>query len=176
MDSLLMICYMRNLNHKNKEILMDVDFKSVNAYPLVKHYMERLGLMAVFKEHIPKGREHAEPAECLCVMIANIILAPRPLYRIEEWLADYADCRGAEPVSANLFNDDRLARSLDGVFAAPRQAMTTEISLNAIRVHQLETDRIHNDSTTITFSGEYGNQTSKTVQLVPGYNKDHRPD
>ncbi len=155
---------------------MDANVKNVNAYPLVKHAIEKLELMSIFNKHIPKGRSHVAPGESLCVMITNILLASKPLYQVEEWLADYADYPGEGPVSAGQFNDDRLSRDLDKLFASPRQEMMTEFSLNAIRIHDLETDRIHNDSTSITFSGEYRNQTSDAVQLVPGYNKDHRPD
>ncbi|NQU65818.1 MAG: IS1634 family transposase [SAR324 cluster bacterium] len=155
---------------------MQANVKSANAYPLVKHYIGQLGLVSIFKAHIKRGGAYIDPAESLCIMITNILLSSKPLYQIEEWLADYADYQGEEPVSANHFNDDRLARDLDKLFAAPRQEMMTEISLNAIETYELETNCIHNDSTTITFSGEYRNQASDTVQLVPGYNKDHRPD
>ncbi len=155
---------------------MDANVKSVNAYPLVKHYIEQLGLISIFKAHIQKGQSFIDPAESLCIMITNILLASKPLYQIEGWLTDYADYHGKKPISAALFNDDRLARSLDKLFEAPRQEMLTEISLGAIKTYELETNCIHNDSTTVTFSGEYRNQSPNTVQLVPGYNKDHRPD
>lgn len=155
---------------------MDANIKSVNAYPLVKHYIRQLGLMSIFKAHIPKGQSFTDPAEALCIMITNILFASKPLYQVEEWLADYADYQGKEPVAANLFNDDRLARSLDKLFYAPRQEILTEISLKAIETFELETNCIHNDSTTVTFTGEYRNQSQGTVEMVPGYNKDHRPD
>ncbi len=59
---------------------------------------------------------------------------------------------------AVFFNDDRLVRSLEKLFAAPRQEMLTEISLMAIKIYELETNRIHNDSATVTFTGEYKNR------------------
>ncbi len=155
---------------------MDANIKSVNAYPLIKHYIGQLELMSTFKAHIPKGQSFVDPAEALCIMITNILFASKPLYQVEEWLADYADYHGEEPAAADLFNDDRLARSLDKLFAAPRQEMLTEISLKAIQTYELETNCIHNDSTTVTFTGEYRNQSQDTVQMIPGYNKDHRPD
>jgi transposase len=132
--------------------------------------------MSIFKAHIPKGQSLTDPAEALCIMITNILFASKPLDQVEEWLVDYADYHGEKPVAANLFNDDRLARSLDKLFYAPRQEILTEISLKAIETFELETHCIHNDSTTVTFTGAYRNQSPGTVQMVPGYNKDHRPD
>ena len=49
-----------------------------------------------------------------------------------------------------------------------------ELSASAIKAHQLDTDKIHNDSTTITFKGRYENQAMEAVQLRCGHNKDFR--
>ena len=51
-----------------------------------------------------------------------------------------------------------------------------ELSSNAIDVYLLETSQIHNDSTSITFLGEYENEDSEAVKLKYGFNKDHQPD
>jgi transposase len=51
-----------------------------------------------------------------------------------------------------------------------------DLSVNAIQAHQLEINKIHNDSTTITFKGRYENQDPEAVQLRYGHNKDYRPD
>jgi len=81
-----------------------------------------------------------------------------------------------EPLEANLFNDDRLARALSALFDADRHSLMTEVSCNAIRVHGLLTDEIHNDSTSITFIGDYKNPDPAAVKLKHGHNKDFRPD
>jgi len=52
----------------------------------------------------------------------------------------------------------------------------TEISCNAIKLHKLQTDEIHNDSTTVTFIGQYANPDADAVELKRGHNKDFRPD
>lgn len=149
--------------------------KRIDMLPMVKHYISELGLYEIFKKYIPK-RPNAcmEPAQILCMMIVNIICAARPLYKVEEWLADYTDGMAEEGINASQYNDDRLGRSLDKLFSACRNSMMTELSANAIRVHALETDEIHNDSTSVTFTGEYENQPPSTVNLARGFNKDHR--
>jgi len=52
----------------------------------------------------------------------------------------------------------------------------SEVSANAICVHKLLTDEIHNDSTTVTFIGKYDTPEPEAVKLKHGHNKDFRPD
>jgi transposase len=52
----------------------------------------------------------------------------------------------------------------------------TELSLKAIKAHELMTDEIHNDSTSITFMGAYETNDPNAVEPKHGHNKDHRPD
>ena len=151
--------------------------KKVGVFPMVKHYMEQLGLYGLFQKYIPKaGNGSLEPAQALCVMVANIVCASKPLYKIGEWLADYTDGLGEAPVEALLYNDDQLGRSVDRLFATDRRSLLAELSGNAIRVYDLETNRIHNDTTSITFAGEYAVPEKGAVKLLHGFNKDHRPD
>ncbi|OAD19953.1 transposase (IS4 family protein) [Candidatus Thiomargarita nelsonii] len=107
-------------------------------------------------------------------MVVNILDSNRPLYKVEEWLADYADGKGEVIQKASKYNDDRLGRCcIDGLYNADRNSLMTEISANAIMVHELETECIHNDTTTITLQGAY-NEASQGGAVKParGYNKD----
>jgi transposase len=151
--------------------------KHIDVLPMVKHYISELGLYELFKRYIPKKpNAFMEPAQTLCMMIVNIICAPRPLYKVEDWLADYTDGMAEEGINASQYNDDRLGRDLDKLYNADRHSMMTEVSSNAIVVYSLETDDVHNDSTSVTFTGEYEDQPPETVNLARGFNKDHRPD
>ena len=79
--------------------------------------------------------------------------------------------------NANLFNDDRLGWALDKLFEADRNTMMTLLTVKAINVHELQIDSLHNDTTTVTFQGEYDNEPEEgVVKLKRGHNKDHRPD
>ena len=98
------------------------------------------------------------------------------LYKVKDWLGQYSDGLGGELVSASIFNDDRLARALSALFDSDRHSLMTEMSGNAIAVHKLLTDEIHNDSTTVTFLGWYDTPDPEAVWLKHGHNKDFRPD
>ena len=152
-------------------------FKQVNVLPMVKHFMDALDLFSLFKKYVPAAPDSlADHAESLCILTSNIVCDNKPLYKVKEWLSNYSDGIVDEPLEANLFNDDRLARALSALFDADRHSLMTEVSCNAIRVHGLLTDEIHNDSTSITFIGDYKNPDPAAVKLKHGHNKDFRPD
>lgn len=156
---------------------IEARFKQVDVFPMVKHYMNELDLFNLFKKYVPsKNNSLAEHAESLSIITANIICENKPLYKIQEWLAKYSDGLTNEPVNVDKFNDDRLGRSLSALFEADRNSLMTEVSCNAIRLHNLLTDEIHNDSTSITFKGDYATPDSDAVKLKHGHNKDFRPD
>jgi len=152
-------------------------FRQVDVLPLVKHYMDELDLVNLFTKYVPAASDSlAGHAESLCILTANIICDNKPLYKVQEWLSKYSDDLGGDPVEAGLFNDDRLARALSALFDSDRHSMMTEMSGNAIGVHKLLTDEIHNDSTTVTFIGKYDTPDPEAVKLKHGHNKDFRPD
>ena len=152
-------------------------FSQVNVLPMVKHYMDELGLINLFTKYVPPTPGSlTDHAESLCILTANIICDNKPLYKVQEWLRQYSDDLGGESEAASLFNDDRLARALSALFDADRHSLMTEVSGNAIAVHNLQTDEIHNDSTSVTFIGKYDKPDPQAVKLKHGHNKDFRPD
>ena len=102
--------------------------------------------------------------------------ASRPLYKIEQWAAGYMDGLSEYSFNASIYNDDQLAKKLDLLFKADRNSLMAELTANGIAVYQLEKKQIHNDSTSITFFGQYEHEVSEAVKLKHGFNKDHRPD
>jgi transposase len=152
-------------------------FNQVDVLPMVKHFMDKLDLFNLFAKYVPAtAGSLADHAESLCILTANIICENKPLYKVQEWLTKYCDGLVADPVAAVLFNDDRLARALSVLFHSDRHSLMTEVSGNAIAVHKLLTNEIHNDSTTVTFIGKYDTPDPEAVKLKHGHNKDFRPD
>ncbi len=144
---------------------------------MVKHFMDELDLYNLFTKYVPTGAGSlADHAESLCILTANIICDNKPLYKVQQWLSRYSDGLDGEPVEASHFNDDRFARALSALFDSDRHSLMTEVSANAISVHKLLTDEIHNDSTTVTFIGKYDTPEPEAVKLKHGHNKDFRPD
>jgi transposase len=159
---------MKNLS--SKSLRLDV-------IPMVNYYMDQLALRQLFEKFIPQSSKMIlSPADVLSMMVANIIIAPHPLYKFSEWAADYLDGIDEQPQKSEKYNDDCLGRNLERLYKCDRNSLMLELTANAIQAHQLTTDSIHNDSTTVTFKGRYENQDPETVQLRCGHNKDFRPD
>jgi len=156
---------------------IDVVTKKVDVFPMVKYYMGQLGIYGLFSKYVenPK-RSPVDSAQILSIMVANIVCASRPLYSVEKWAADYMDGLSEYDFNASIYNDDQLAKKLDLLFKADRDSFMAELSSNAIEVYLLENKQIHNDSTSVTFFGQYENEDPKAVKLKHGFNKDHRPD
>ena len=156
---------------------LNVITKRVDVLPMVKHYIDQLGIYGLFSKYVKKPeRSPVDPAQILSVLVANIVCASQPLYKVEQWAADYMDGLSEYGLNASIYNDDQIAKSLDLLFKADRNSFMSELTANAIWVYLLETKQIHNDSTSVTFTGAYENQHPRAVKLKHGFNKDHRPD
>lgn len=151
--------------------------KMLDVKPFITYYMEQLSLPQLFEKYIPKTPQmKIAPADTLSMLVFNIISAPNPLYKVAEWATDYFDGIGEDPQEAQKYNDDCLGRDLDRLNSSNKDELMLELTANAVNVHQLEANQVHNDSTTVTFKGRYENQDSEAIQLCHGHNKDFRPD
>ena len=117
------------------------------------------------------------------VVVRNLIVAHQPVYALGEWAAPYQPgLLDLGPTDAAALNDDRVGRMLDRLFDADRATLITEVVLRSIREFDIELSQLHNDSTTVTFSGVYQGATGRarggkaTPVITHGHNKDHRPD
>jgi len=158
----------------------------VGGLPLVNHLLGRLRLDALLAQALPPGRPaaRARAVGSLGVLLRNLILNQRqPLYTQGEWAAR------AEPTLLGLpagaappLTDDRIGRALDQLFLADRSSLLTTVVVRAVRAFALDLGQLHNDSTTVTLTGQYLGATGATVagrrtlRITHGHNKDHRPD
>jgi transposase len=157
----------------------------VGAAPLVRLFLDRLNLPTLFGRHLPPlpGRPPALPsATVLGVLLTNLLLARRPLYALSEWASRRSpEHLGLQPGQAALLNDDRVGRALDHLQRADRASLLTALIVHAVRAFGIELTELHQDTTTVTFSGAYAGQAPAGQEARPpritfGYNKDHRPD
>ena len=102
---------------------------------------------------------------------------------IQEWVTLFApQLFNLKPEPVDYINDDRIGRALEKLFDTDRASLMTEIVLKAVSEFDLKMDQFHNDSTSITFQGEYEDANGdkkrgkETLKIARGHNKDHRPD
>ena len=88
----------------------------------------------------------------------------------------------AIPCNANQYSLTHLhSPHLDGQFFEFRGGSKDTPDTTTLRHYRLSLDHLHNDSTTLTFSGQYADTPPKVpgrrpARLAHGHNKDHRPD
>jgi transposase len=164
---------------------MRLESLEVGAAPLVRHLLARLDLPGLFGRHLPAlpGRAPALPsATVLGVLLANLLLARQPLYALAAWAARRVpEHLGLQPGQVALLNDDRVGRALDHLRRADRASLLTALVMHAVREFDLDLSELHQDTTTVTFSGVYADQApaekaDRPPLITFGYNKDHRPD
>jgi transposase len=148
----------------------------VGPLPIIRHFLDRMSFSRIVSSCLGTGRELIDHAHTLSVLIANILLSPSPLYRIAEWAAPFsAAALGLSPSEKNSINDDRVARSLDALVSPQARSLFFRLALHTIKQFELDTRRIHHDTTTVTFFGQYRSSFAEP-RLAHGHNKDHRPD
>jgi len=164
---------------------LSLESLEVGATPLVRHFLQRLHLPQLFEQHLPPlpGRQPAvSSAVTLTLLVTNLLLARQPLYALAAWTARRVpEHLGLQPGQAALLNDDRIGRALDHLQRADRASLLTALVLHAVRAFAIDLTELHQDTTTVTLSGEYANQppaeqSNRPPRITFGYNKDHRAD
>lgn len=149
----------------------------IGPHPILQHFLERMDFARLVRSCLGHPRPLLlDHAQTLSVFIQNIILSRAPLYRIAEW------ARPIDPAALSLtakekqsLNDDRVARSLDALVSPRARSLFFHLALHIIEQFELETQRIHHDTTTVTFHGDYRSSFGDP-KITHGHNKDHRPD
>ncbi|MDQ6784679.1 MAG: IS1634 family transposase [Actinomycetota bacterium] len=164
---------------------IEVRSEAISALPVINVVLARLGFDALVESFLadPDGRCGLEPARAVGVVVRNLALGRQPLYGLAAWAAGYDPAvLGLFAGEAEALNDDRVGRALDALFMADRAAMTTALSLAAIRSYGIDCSELHNDSTSISLFGDYRHATGQPrggatpARPARGHSKDHRPD
>jgi transposase len=157
----------------------------VGGAPVIRRFLEKLDLPGLFNRHLPRlrGRKRDVPTSTiLCVLLSNLLLCREPLYGMAAWASGFVpEHLGLLPEQLALLNDDRFGRAFDHLFRADRASLLTAVALQATRVFQLILKELHQDTTSVTVTGEYADQPpaeqiDRPARITRGYNKDHRPD
>jgi len=157
----------------------------LGGLPIVNAVTDRLGLPALLAGALADGdaRVKVSAAVAIRLVTANLVLGREPLYGLGEWAARYdPTLLGLSTEEVSVLNDDRVGRALEALFDADRASLLTTVVLRAVSEFTIDTDQLHNDSTSISVHGLYRDAvgTARGGQPTPvitfGHSKDHRPD
>jgi transposase len=156
----------------------------VGPLPLVNHFLERIGLEQLLDRFVASDPRCAVPhARALGVLLRSIIVEREPIYRQEETVHGFASGMfGISAEEMEHLGDDRLGRALDRLFDADRAALLTAVVIAVGQRFDVRFDEFHNDSTSISFCGQYRRATGRPIRrrrapaITYGHSKAHRPD
>jgi len=143
--------------------------KWLGAIPVLFPILRRLKVAQIVDRHCP-GEEQVSHGMTVDVLGLNRLMAPKPLYKVKEWMAETVleDTLG---ITAAQMHDTRIGRTLDELYPH-LDAIWQDIALRAVLEYDLDLRFLHYDITSIYFEGEYAD--SEKVDY--GYSRDHRPD
>ena len=149
----------------------------LGAHPIVEHFLQRLDLRGIVRSFVGTGRQRAiEHGEALAALVQNILDSPEPLYRIAEWAAPIdPQAFGFTHEQKSGLNDDRIARMLDAIVSERGRGIWFRLALRIIKQFKIAKERMHHDTTSIRFYGEYKGSV-REPRITQGNSKDHRHD
>jgi transposase len=159
---------------------------TIGALPILDRFLDRLRLESILRDHLPREdrRSRIPTATGLSILLKNLLASREPLYGVGEWAARHVpELLGLAPAQLPSLNDDRVGRCLDRLFDADVPTLALAVVAHAVREFAVDLDELHNDSTTITFHGDYESAAEERTlrgrmraAVTWGHNKDHRPD
>jgi len=149
----------------------------LGAHPIVQHFLERMTVAEIIRSCVGGSRQsEVDHGQAVVVLVHNLVQSPGPLYRVGEWAEPLeAHVLGLTPGQKAAINDDRMGRALDALFSERGRSIFFRLALRTIKQFNLDTGRIHHDTTTVTVTGKYEGSRAAPA-IVVGHNKDYRPD
>jgi transposase len=177
----MVIMYTRHIGDSHRVVTQDgsanLRVHLVGPHPILLHFLDRMTFARIISGCLGTPRQRSlDHAQTLSILIQNIILSPAPLYRIAEWADPISPkALGLSATEKRSLNDDRVARSLEALASSRARSLFFRLALHVIKQFELDTRRVHHDTTTVTFHGQYA-ESVDPPRMVRGINKDHRPD
>ncbi len=141
----------------------------MGAIPLVCPVLADLQVRSATNDLVASQAD-MDLGQVVVLLVLNRLLAPQPLYRVEDWLAETILPELLDVVPDQVY-DNRLGRALDRLHPH-LGALWARLAAEAVRVYNLDLDVLHWDITSIYFEGAYTDSELATY----GYSRDHRPD
>jgi transposase len=126
--------------------------RHLGALPVLYALFEVLQVRPIVNRHCPTAAE-IDHGSVVLVLALNRLMAPRPLYKIADWLGQTVLAH-QWGVPAEKFNDDRLGRTLDTI-SQQGPAIWQDIVDEALRRTKLDLSLIFYDLSAYIAHGEY---------------------
>jgi transposase len=159
--------------------------RRVGALPILDRFLRRLRIGEAVRNQLPREdrRWRVSNTTALLLLAKNLLVSREPLYGVGEWAARHEpSLLGLAEDQLAALNDDRIGRALDRLFDADVPSLVLDVAAHAVREFDVDLAELHNDSTTVTFHGDYDSAAQERTlrgqfraAITWGHNKDHRP-
>ncbi|EAY26849.1 IS1634 family transposase [Microscilla marina] len=162
--------------------------KNLDHLGLVSGMCDRLNLSSKIDELLPNtnGLHQVSTGTCVKALILNGLgFAERRLYLSPHFFSDkpVAHLLG-ENLSAEMFNDDRLGRCLDDLYAFGVSELFSHLAAQSYEIlglsEEVDSEFRHLDATSFGLEGQYNSELNEAevscLHITQGYSRDHRPD
>jgi len=159
---------------------------TVGAIPILQRLLRRMRLHDFLQQHLPTEdlRTKVATSRVLLLLLNNLLVSREPVYGVAEWAREFdAELFDLQPQQIEQLNDDRVGRCLDRMARALNTNLIMDVVKHVVQEFHLDLEELHNDSTTVSFSGEYPEASVEkllaglmTPAITWGHSKDHRPD
>ena len=143
--------------------------KSLGAIPVLFPILRRLCVAQTINAHC-SGAQEVSHGTTVEILTLNRLMAPKPLYKIKEWLAETV-LEDALDIGEKQMHDTRIGRTLDDLHPH-LDAIWQDIAVQAVLAYDIDLRFIHYDITSVYFEGAY----TESEKIDYGYSRDHRPD
>lgn len=146
----------------------------LNQVGVLQPLLEQLHVREVVRDALQReqGEEVTvvESGRLVEVLVLNRLMAPRPLYRVGEWLAGsvLAHRLRLDPTQVNDARLGRLLDALDGV----TDTLWPQLVAHALTLGGTDLAAVYYDITSFYFAGEY----EDVPEITYGYSRDGKPD
>jgi transposase len=131
--------------------------------------LDALALRARTNALVP-SQAAVDLGQILVLLTLNRLLAPHPLYQVQDWLASTV-LPEVLPIAPAQCYDQRLGRTLSRLYPYLGE-LWLQLASQAILLYDLDLTRLHWDLTSLYFEGAY----TDSQLLAYGYSRDQRSD
>jgi transposase len=126
--------------------------RQLGALPVLYRRLEILDVREIINRHCP-GAAQVDHGAVVVVLVLNRLMAPRPLYKVADWLGQTVLVT-VLGIPAGKFNDDRLGRTLDAI-AVHQRDIWLDIVSQALRRFDIDLRFLFYDLTALVVHGAY---------------------
>ncbi len=159
---------------------------AVGALPILNRLLQRMRLQEFLTQYLsPEDkRTKIDTPRVVLLILRNLLVSREPMYGVVEWARNFGpELFDFWSEELDHLNDDRVGRCLERVFRALDTNLIMDVVAHVVREFDVCLDELHNDSTTVSFFGDYpdANQEQPVLgrtapAITWGHSKDHRPD